>query len=423
MSENPCGSRHLITAKRSNISSNIADVMAKFESLKLNIQKALQGIDEDHGEFKKNIEFYVEQVNFGKHIIDSLHQLKVNASKVYEKLVPILEYRAIQNKNIEFIDVIIDIWKNKNVFENVVSVREILYRLERLKEETEKFEKLKTAERLEEKNNEIIKWYNILNPDEEIRFSRMGLKESTKHRQIDLKAELYRKPANAASMLSEAHINATGLSVYLSQIVSPFSPIKFVMLDDPVQSMDLNHQARFESSFIEEILNNGYQVFIFSHLKNFVDNIRTCHNLDWYYEITSYDINGPVILERGNKLEEYIKQAKQFKSGSSDHRTHAVHLLRKAIENFCREVYFRKTGNKLEKNLTSSVLKELAINIFDDVRDHQKLNYVLKYADPASHDDNTSEPPENGIIDSLIDNVLNLIEKYLDPQIRRKTKI
>jgi DNA repair exonuclease SbcCD ATPase subunit len=410
------------------IVSGIADVTNQFRKLQGATFKALRDIEEDYQHFRFNqssFSNFVSQIEFGSDVINKIDEIKTTINKVNERLLPFLQKRAAESEKVEHIEILIELWKNKYIFYKSFSAHAVLDRMTNLRNVTEEHEKAKTSERLEQKNSDIITWYNILNPNEDVRFSRMGLKQG-KARQIDLIAELYGKKANAAAMLSEAHINATGLSVYLSQIISPLSPFKFLILDDPVQSMDFDHTSRFETDLINKLLEKDYQVIVLSHLDNVINNIKDYHRIDWDYELSNYGIEGPVILERGTKLEEYIKEARRLRNGSSVERTNAVHTLRKAIECMCKMIHTKNTGEKLTKryqSLSSSDLKKLVGNTIAS-EDQNKIAYVLKYADPASHDgDNKQVTPLPGIVDSLIDQILDIAVKYIDPQIRNKTKI
>lgn len=293
--------------------------------------------------------------------------------------------------------------------------------MRKLKDTTENVEKTETEVRLEQKQTDALQWYNLLNPAEDVRLSAIQVK-GAKTRQVDLVAELYGKKANAAAMLSEAHINATGLSVYLSQIVTEHSPFKFLILDDPVQSMDDNHSLRFQTELVTKLIAQGYQVIILSHLKTFTDGLRTFHNLDTYYEFYDYNIDGPSVQERAAEFQEYIKAALQLRKGSAEQRAQSATSLRKATERFCKMVYNKQNSSSplpaRFQNMSSKDLKAL-VKMLILPEDIGKINVILAHADPASHDDPTNEPPSTGTIDTMVDYLVALTQKYIDPSFKR----
>ena len=219
------------------ITEETSEIVSKIETIKNllvgyieKLKEALASIEEDYRNLRinqDNVSNFAALIETGAKLLQDIEQLCEKIKQLYQKLIPIIQSKAIENEKVKIFDMIYDLWENLHVINKAFTVHTILERMLKLKEITEEFEKEKTADRLKERNTEIIKWYNILNPNEEIRFSRMGLKKGV--RKIDLIAELYGKQASAAAMLSEAHINATGLSVYLSQIVSPYTPIKFIL--------------------------------------------------------------------------------------------------------------------------------------------------------------------------------------------------
>ena len=255
-----------------------------------------------------------------------------------------------ENDQVQLLDAIIRVWRNTLVIEEGFAVQEVIKRMTNFKKDTEEHEKTLTAARLAEKEEDILKWYGILNPNEEIRFARMGI-NSSGSRRIDLVAELYDRTANAAAMLSEAHINAMGISVYLGQVVSHYSPFNFIVLDDPVQSMDADHTIRLQTDLIGELILQGYQVIVFSHLRTFIHDLKQHHGLDtdYQYEFASYHRGGPKILEYGPQLDEYLKQAKLLRKGGAEQRIIATHLMRKALERMCKMIYTKITEKPLPK--------------------------------------------------------------------------
>nr|WP_237179077.1 AAA family ATPase [Paenibacillus sp. MMS18-CY102] len=141
---------------------------------------------------------------------------------------------------------------------------------------------------------------------------------------------------------------------------------------------------------------------------------------DTHYEFISYGVFGPEVAERAATIAEYIKEASKLKKGGFEQREIALHLMRKSLERLCKEAYTKETGKQLPKryeSLSSSQLKELVREI-SLARDLGKVNFLLTFGDPASHDGSKIEISE-AMVDSMIDQMVNLIKSYLDPNFKR----
>jgi hypothetical protein len=182
--------------------------------------------------------------------------------------------------------------------------------------------------------------------------------------------------------------------------------------------MDLDHTIRLETDLIGGLLAQGFQVIVLSHLKGFTEDLKQFYglSLEHHYEFTNYHREGPLVSERGPQLVEYLREASLLKKGGSEQRTNAVHILRKALERMCKMSYSRSTGKPLPnkyQSMTASQLKDLVKGIIS-TEDLGKVNLILRYGDPASHDDQKTEPPTEGMVDSMISQMTNLIIKYVD---------
>ncbi|MEG6574296.1 AAA family ATPase [Caldibacillus debilis] len=415
-----------IKEKLSRLESSINDLRSKYYSLKSSLQSEIHTLERSFKEQILDKDLLTRIVGHFTKIdilIKQMDLFRENSLEIQNEIVPFLQRMTLENERVELLNALIRIWRNKLVIKEFFAIQDIIKRMNKLKKDTEEYEKELAAKRLAEKEEDILEWYGILNPNEEIRFARMGINPSGR-RKIDLVAELYGKTANAVAMLSEAHINATGLSVYLGQIVSPYSPFKFIVLDDPVQSMDSNHTLRFVTDLISKLLEKDYQVIILSHLKNIIEDLKLYHGLtmEYHYEFITYHREGPYVLEKGPQLIEYLRKANSLKRGSSEDRTNALHILRKALERMCKMAYEKNTGQALPKkyqSMTARDLKALVKKIIP-MEDLGKVNLILKYGDPASHDDQKIEPPTEGMVNAMIDQLRNLIVKYVDPDLKVK---
>lgn len=319
------------------------------------------------------------------------------AKNVQTRLAPVLASRVDEDKSLKDIAVAIALLRATESLRMGLHVRAVLSEAKKAHAEVEDYERVATETRLHDKETVTLDWYSRMNPNEDVRFSSMEVAKVGKSRQVQLLGETYGKRTHALALLSESHLNALGLSVHLARATSEVTSLGFLVLDDPVQSMDQAHTRRVASDLIGKLLQDGWQVIVLSHLKNFSDECITAQAVDRMEEITSYSKDGPKIKSHETSLSEYLAEVTQYKDGNSGNRAHAAHVLRKAVERFCKDVYRKGTGQSVPRrfqNKTVGVLKKLAVDSTKlSVQDMIKLERVLALANPASHDDQTVEPP------------------------------
>jgi hypothetical protein len=112
------------------------------------------------------------------------------------------------------------------------------------------FIQVKQTELFSSRGAEIHGWYDEMCPGAAVRYS--GMEALTDA--INLYAESFGQRINAAPCLSQSQLNCLGLSVYLMRATSPQSPFDFVILDDPVQSMDDDHCESFMANVVGKLL-------------------------------------------------------------------------------------------------------------------------------------------------------------------------
>jgi wobble nucleotide-excising tRNase len=134
---------------------------------------------------------------------------------------------------------------------------------------------------------------------------------------------------SAAANLSECQLNCLGLAVALMQATTPGSPFGFVLLDDPVQSMDDGHCEAFLASVLPQLIeDHGKQVIVLSHLTPIVDRARAL-NINRrvrVYNFENYLRTGPEIVEQV-KLRKQISEIKGLMLGNDASRPRASHPL------------------------------------------------------------------------------------------------
>lgn len=329
-----------------------------------------------------------------------------------------LETKMSKREDIAAPELIIEVLTSLKDIKKAFLVEGYIEQLDELRKKVEEFHKQKTAEKLQEKRDDIQKWYDILNPDEDVYFT--GIREhQSRKRCLEILAQSYGEEMSGPACLSESHLNAVGISVYLGQILGTDSPLKFIVIDDPVQSMDEKHSTRF-GEVVDQILKERFQVILLSHQNDIIDMLRTRFQDDPDFgdlEIVNYDKSGPVIEERIPQFQEYLAQAKKFKTGNATCRAASFNFLRKAAERLSKEVYMKgknvtlpKRYEKLDADRMEKLLVDSAIPDYQEIAG---MRETFKFSGPRSHDDMTRNPPTPEELERHISRLETNSEKWI----------
>jgi hypothetical protein len=147
--------------------------------------------------------------------------------------------------------------------------------------------------------DEVMEWYKRIRTvgDPDVHFAGFDMKKTPQGGRVQIKASSYGKDlVSAVSSLSESKLNALGLCISIAINLKEDSPFEFLIIDDPIQSWDKDHEIQF-INVIRELVERGKQVVLLSHNNEWIKQVRaTCADLNGlYYEITGYTDSGPVI--------------------------------------------------------------------------------------------------------------------------------
>jgi recombinational DNA repair ATPase RecF len=119
------------------------------------------------------------------------------------------------------------------------------------------------AERFEPIANEAIDLWKLLRQQSSVELERVMLAGQGTSRRVDLKVNIDGVESAALGVMSQGELHAMALSLFLPRATLPDSPFRFVVIDDPVQSMD---PARVDglARVLEEVAKTR-QVIVFTH--------------------------------------------------------------------------------------------------------------------------------------------------------------
>lgn len=75
-------------------------------------------------------------------------------------------------------------------------------------------------------------------------------------------------------------LNALGICISIATYMRHPRPFEFLVIDDPIQSLDAEHEAQFVE-VVRELVEQGKQVILLSHNKRWVDAVRNgCRSIN-----------------------------------------------------------------------------------------------------------------------------------------------
>jgi DNA repair exonuclease SbcCD ATPase subunit len=235
------------------------------------------------------------------------------------------------------------------------------------------------------RGQEISLWYDMMNPGASVRYCRMEAGTDS----ITLWAQSFGVDMNAVSCLSQCQLNCLGLSVNLMRVTTTGTPYNFLIMDDPVQSMDDDHCQALICSVINDLLSNrNLQVIVFSHVQGMVDAIR-----DLYYNlqpirlrISDFEVNQGPIIELDESLQQALIRARALARGNEENRRLAVKVVRRCVELLIRETCRSTNSTPPPDNATANNMVPYFRTCNGTTpQQAQGLQQTIHFSDPGPH--------------------------------------
>ncbi|MGP1676776.1 MAG: AAA family ATPase [Burkholderiales bacterium] len=318
------------------------------------------------------------------------------------------------NTSIAEIDAVGQALKAASERRMIAAYDEIAAKSRTLMQATESFLQFKHSELLTSRGKDIKNLYDMLNPGAQVGFDVM----EPGNEQLRLHAKSYGVRMSAAANLSECQLNCLGLSFWLGRAMTTGSPFDFVLLDDPVQSMDDDHCEAFISSVLPSLCDDHKkQVILLSHERKLIDRIRDLNKSRdaAVYHFDEYEMTGPSITQQVN-LAVMLRDVKGLAKGNEANRSTAVDKLRKLGEQFVREVHLKQTGKPAPPEYDEAQPSEL-LDLFRTIpgtktAEHDGLKDTFGFASPAHHQQAGYSPPVSTNITPHIQRLEQLIKTY-----------
>jgi LmbE family N-acetylglucosaminyl deacetylase len=206
----------------------------------------------------------------------------------------------------------------------------------------------------------VMAWYQRIRTtgDPDVHFSGFEMERTKagafKSRRVKVAAHSYgAELASAVSSLSESKLNALGLCMSIATALRSPGPSGFLILDDPIQSWDDDHEVQFIDIVRSLASEEGRQIVLMSHRSSWIDRVAAgCRSLNGRrYHIGGYAQDGPSIAESAwAPVDERLKEALSI---ANDVEANSVRLqqaeeeLRIAACQLVAEVASAKLGRKV----------------------------------------------------------------------------
>src|SRR6266404_1225310 len=248
---------------------------------------------------------------------------------------------------------------------------------------------------------EVADWYGRIRTtgDPDVHFSGFDIKRTAAGGRVQIKAQSYGKDlVSAVSSLSESKLNALGLCISIAINVKTTSPFDFLIIDDPIQSWDQEHEIKF-IEVLRELTNRGKQVVLLSHNNKWVKQVReTCADINGLaYEITGFTEEGPhtkdvpwaEVRQRMNTIKGIIDNPGSDRIALQQ----AEEEVRQVVTQFAADLHFKMSGKKKNPNgLNAEETKKLLLSCGLEVEFVNKLAATFTTVDDAHH-----SPPDYSI--------------------------
>jgi hypothetical protein len=260
-----------------------------------------------------------------------------------------------------------------------------------------------------------MEWYKQIKTttDPDVHFDGFDMERTqngeVRARRVKIKAKSYdQELVSAVSSLSESKLNALGLCVSIANCLKGESVFDFLIIDDPIQSLDSEHEAQFVNIVRNLVEKCDKQVILLSHNQSWLNQLKAgCRSLNgWFYEFTGYTQVGPHIsLVEWEKWQERLKCVNAILSdpnADSLKLQQAEAEIRIAVGDITSQIYLKAKGiRKSPHDLNSSKVINLLTECGVDTQLVNKIGQTFSTTDDSHHAPSTYSPNRDRIMKYL----------------------
>jgi recombinational DNA repair ATPase RecF len=204
----------------------------------------------------------------------------------------------------------------------------------------------------------------------------MTLTGAATRRAVDFDVTVDGQSAPGLGVMSQGEVNALALSVFLPRATSDASPLRFVVVDDPVQAMDPSKVDGLARVFADAARTR--QVIVFTHDERLPAAIRQLGLPARILQVTRRANSVVAIHAAGDPTEQHLRDAGALAAGDDVPAEVAGRvvpgLCRTAIESVCNDITRRRRLARGDNHdtvdaaltATTKLLPRLALAVLDD---------------------------------------------------------
>jgi predicted ATPase len=207
--------------------------------------------------------------------------------------------------------------------------------------------------------------WDELRQESNVELSGMRLDGSNTQRRVAFPATVDGTATSAMAVMSQGELQALGLAVFLPRACAEASPFRFLIIDDPVQSMDpskVDGLAQVLASLAQ-----NRQVVVFTHDNRLPEAVRRLRIEATAWEVTRRDGSVVEIRKNADPVARYLADARSLlKAGElADNVRYPLvsGFCRSAVEAACHERIRRERIGRGERHADVEVLIEKALTL------------------------------------------------------------
>ncbi len=380
----------ILQPKHESYISSIRETIVQLQKLKRQLDQHYVAASDSLNVVQTSVQQSKEDIalikDLGKNLIAYSSTLSTSVTSISALVPPmsdaneILKHELDSVAGTEDISLLIDLNENQKQIKKAFEIESILSGLKELRKSVDQYVGAKMLDAVtNEMTQDVMNWYRQIRTtgDPDVHFSGFDMDRTQKgdirSRRVQIKASSYGKDmVSAVSSLSESKLNALGLCLSIATNLKPGCPFDFLFIDDPIQSWDEEHGIQF-IEIVHKLIDNGKQVILFSHHKKWLEQVRTgCRSLNGlYYEITSYNKSGPVIVQKAwcswKQRLDLVDAMLKDNTADSIRLEQAEAEIRQVIFELTAQIYLackgtKKEPNKLNASLVSRALIECGVS-------------------------------------------------------------
>jgi len=230
-------------------------------------------------------------------------------------------------------------------------------------------------QRFEPIAEEAQRIWELLRQQSNVELARPELEGTGNRRRVKLDVTVDGMGGAALGVMSQGELHALALSLFLPRAMLPESPFRFIVIDDPVQSMD---PARVDglARVLEEV-GRKRQLVVFTHDTRLSEAVRRLGIDARILEVTRQPGSVVTVVEALDPVDRYISDAWVIARDEELPAEVAARLVpgfcREAIEAACTEVVRRRRLGRGERHAAVEELllglttkQRAALALFDD---------------------------------------------------------